>query len=75
MHTVKSLEAESIIPGHMYRYCKEKIDQTQLQWYIGQFLHTPAGPGRFLGLTNILERVFLRRVNSLIRHCIYIGPV
>jgi len=38
----------------LYRYCKEKIDQTQLQWYIGQFLHAPAGPGRFLGLTLIL---------------------
>ena len=28
----------------LYRYCKEKIDQTQLQWYIGQFLRAPAGP-------------------------------
>ena len=27
-------------------YCKEKIDQTQLQWYLGQFLRAPAGPGR-----------------------------
>ena len=30
----------------LYRYCKEKIDQTELQWYIGQFLRAPAGPGR-----------------------------
>jgi len=36
----------------LYRYCKEKIDQTQLQWYIGQFLHAQTGPGRFLGLTD-----------------------
>jgi len=36
----------------LYRYCKEKIDQTQLQWYIGQFWRAPAGPGRFLGLTS-----------------------
>jgi len=35
----------------LYRYCKEKIDQTQLQWHLGQFLRAPAGPGRFLGLT------------------------
>ena len=37
----------------MYRYCKKKIDQSQLQWQQGQFLHTPTEPGRFLGLTNI----------------------
>jgi len=28
----------------LYWYCKEKIDQTQLQWYPGQFLHALAGP-------------------------------
>ena len=29
------------------QFCKEKIDQTQLQWgNIGQFLRAPAGPGR-----------------------------
>jgi len=27
----------------LYRYCKENIDQTQLQWYLGQFLRAPAG--------------------------------
>ena len=39
----------------LYRYCKEKIDQTQLQWYLWQFLRAPAGPGRFLGLTAHLD--------------------
>ena len=37
----------------LYRYCKENNDQSQLQWYLGQFLRAPAGPGRFLGLTNL----------------------
>jgi len=37
----------------LYRYGKEKIDQTQLQWYLWQFLRAPAGPGQFLGLTAI----------------------
>jgi len=27
----------------LYRYCKDKIDQTQLQWYIRQFLRARAG--------------------------------
>jgi len=39
---------------YRYWYCKEKIDQTQLQWYLGQFLR--ARPGRFLGLTHAVQR-------------------
>jgi len=27
----------------LYQYCKEKIDQTQLQLYLRQFLRAPAG--------------------------------
>ena len=50
MHAVKWLEAQS------YGHCTgtvEKIDQTQLQWYLGQFLRAPAGPGRFLRLDHL----------------------
>jgi len=25
----------------LYQYCKEKSDQTQLQWYLGQYLRAP----------------------------------
>ena len=57
MHTVKLLEAESIIPGHCTGTVKRKLIKTQLQWYIGQFLRARAGPGRLLGLTHHRHRV------------------
>jgi len=58
MHAVKWLQAESVIYDHCtgteywltdfistyFIYCKETIDQCQLQWYLGQFLRAPAGP-------------------------------
>jgi len=28
----------------MYSYCKEKIDQSQLQYVLGHSLRAPAGP-------------------------------
>ena len=52
MHMVKSLEAESIIPGHCTSTVKRKLIKLNMQWYIGHFLHAQAGPGRFLGLTS-----------------------
>ena len=52
IHAIKCLQAESVI-WSLHRYSKEKIDQCQLQWYLGQFLRAPAGPGRFLGLTRV----------------------
>jgi len=67
MHTVKWLQAESVIWSCtiLYRYGEEKIDQSQLQWHLGQF-YVPR-PGRLLGLTEHYYIYILNcRYNSVI---------
>jgi len=45
MHAVKSLEGQSIIPGHCTGTVKRKLIKLNCS-DIGQFLRAPAGPGR-----------------------------
>ena len=56
MHTVKSLEAESIIPaGHCTGTVKRKLIKLNCSGIYWAIFACPgrAGPGRFLGLTHV----------------------
>ena len=61
MHTVEVHTGWSCHIWSLYQYCKVKIDQCQLQWYLRRFLRVPAG---FLGLTHCNYQIGVNRTKS-----------
>ena len=58
----------------LYRYCKKKIDQNQLQWYLEQFLRAPAGPVFRLDFaSNTIYKLQLQLFRVLFRNtCLFV---